>query len=67
MQNKANFCTTKMNGNKVLTKDYENEQFLRTPEKQTQSKPTCSELAEPVSNGPFTHGKDKGQIIDFSA
>ena len=46
------------------TKDYENKPRLRTPPKQTQSNPTCSELAcgelvepvervEPISNPAF--------------
>jgi len=35
----------KMKLNSYSTKDYENEPRLRTPAKQTQSNPTCSELA----------------------
>jgi hypothetical protein len=51
-----------------------NSPFGPRKNKPNQSQPVVSlpalsaiEGAEPVSNGPFTHGKDKDQIIDFSA
>jgi predicted ATPase len=46
MQNKPNFRKAKMKLTFYSTKDYENEPRLRTPRKQTQSKP--------ISNGAFT-------------
>ena len=36
MQNKPNLLNAQINVNKVLTKDYENEQRFKTPGKQTQ-------------------------------
>jgi len=36
-----------MNLTNYMTNDYENKPPLRTMEKQTQTKPTCSELARP--------------------
>jgi len=49
MQNKPNFRKAKMKLNSYSTKDYENKLTHRTPGKQTQSNPTCSELVEPIS------------------
>jgi hypothetical protein len=56
---KANLLNDQMNVNKVLTKDYENianwtldENKANTKPIQTQTKPTCSELVEPISNYP---------------
>jgi len=45
MQNKPNFRKAKMKLNFYSTRDYQNELRLRTRAKQTQSNPTCSELA----------------------
>jgi len=58
MQNKPNFRNDKMNITLVITEDYENKRLLRLRGKQTQTNPTCSELAcpelvegvEPISN-----------------
>jgi len=46
-QNKPNSRNAKMKLNFYSTKDYENQGRLRTPGKQTQSNPICSELACP--------------------
>ena len=45
MQNEANLRNDKMNTTSLLTRDYENETGLRTPGKQTQSKPISVPLA----------------------
>jgi len=62
MQNKPNFRKAKMKLNFYSAKGYENEPPLRTPRKQTQSNPTCSELVEPISKGatmPLCGGANK--------
>jgi hypothetical protein len=53
MQNKPNSRKAKMKLSFYSAKDYENEPRLRTPGKQTQSNPTCSELVEPISKGSY--------------
>ncbi|MBA7638027.1 hypothetical protein ES703_45676 [subsurface metagenome] len=51
-QYKPNSLDAQMNVNAIITKDYENKPRLRTPPKQTQSNPTCSELACPACPEP---------------
>jgi len=65
MQNKPNSRKAKMNVTSILTKDYENKRF-RTPPKQTQSNPTCSELVEPISNRiPYCSAERRsGQVFE---
>ncbi len=43
----------KMNANVFITKDYENETTFRLEQNKPKTNPTCSELVEPISNGPF--------------
>jgi hypothetical protein len=45
MQNKPNLLAPQINLSSVLTKYYENVPLRRLRAKQTQSNPTCSELA----------------------
>jgi len=76
--NKANFRKSQMNVNKVLTKDYGNisncslaENKPNTNPIQTQTKPTCSELVEPISKAkkycspPFCCGFSCGEKYVF--
>jgi len=56
MQNKPNFLNAQMNLTSFITREYKNKPRLPAQEKQTQSNPirtqsnpTCSELAEPIS------------------
>jgi hypothetical protein len=48
MQNKPNFSKPKMVVNLVITRANNNKQRTMNYRKQTQSNPTCSELAEPI-------------------
>jgi len=50
MQNKANFSKPKMNATLCGKKDYEKKTIRPSLQKQTQTKPICSELACPEHN-----------------
>jgi len=53
----------KMNLTHYITKNYDNNSRLPTPEKQTQTNPTCSELVEPILSA--SGGKLAGKELEF--
>ncbi len=50
IQNKPNLQDTQMNVSSIKIKSYDQLTMNNEPIKQTQTKPTCSELVEPISN-----------------
>jgi hypothetical protein len=65
MQNKPNFRKAKMKLNFYSTKDYENQGRLRTPAKQTQSKPTAPVFIPKTHIPPKDHWKKYHKKLQF--